>query len=114
MQAVVRDAVARLDAFDLPGFCRDFAPEALDRIPQLHGATGCDDPRLTTIMAHCQGCQKHDEILAISVAVTAGTAVARITIKDDPRAVTRVDKPVRAVQSGTAWLLLDSPEATLP
>ena len=108
---VVRDALGRLNAWDLPGFCRYFAPEVLDDIQQLHGATGCDDPRLRLLMDTCHGCEKDNRIEALDVDIDGDHAVVHLRLrerKESPRVVT---KDVRLERRSGEWKLLDSPEA---
>jgi hypothetical protein len=111
---LVRDAVVRLDRFDLVGLCRDVAPEAMQSIPQLHGATSCDDPRLTGLMTGCRGCQRSDVLLSITVTTTGDRAVAHIRVTNAVGSSQVVEKDVRAVRVHGEWKLLDSPAATVP
>jgi hypothetical protein len=110
----VRDAIERLDHFDLPGLCRDMAPEAMQSIPQLHGAASCDDPRLTELMAKCTGCQRSDQLLALQVDYSGDTAVAHIRVTNAEGSGTTYNKDVRAVRRAGRWFLLSSPGATVP
>lgn len=110
----MRQALERLNAFDIVGFCRHVAPEAWEQIPQLHGTTSCDDVRLRTIMSSCSGCERDNRIEGLDVDVNGDTAVAHMRIREQlgsPRVVT---KDVRLTRRAGTWLLLDSPAAVVP
>jgi uncharacterized protein YceK len=114
VETVIRGAIDRLNAFDLIGFCRFFAPEALDKVAQLHGATGCDDVRLRTIISSCQGCEKQIEILDLDVDVVGDAATAHLRLRNPPVAPGVVVKDVHLSRRAGVWLLLDTPDAVVP
>jgi hypothetical protein len=112
--ALIADAIERLNRHDLIGYCRDFAPGAAGRVPQLPASGNCDDPALARAIAACPDCRRSDQVMSVRVDYAGDTAVAHIRVRNSEASPNVITKDVRAVKVGGVWRLLDTPAATVP
>ena len=109
----MRDAIAVLNRWDLPEYCRRFTPEGREMAPQLRGVTGCDDDRLQRMMV-CTGCERDIQIETLGAEISGDNAVVHVRVRGFRGAAQAVTKDVRLVRRDGAWLLLSNPDASVP
>jgi hypothetical protein len=110
----VKAAIAVLNRWDLPAYCRLFAPGGHRVAPQLQGAANCDDPQLLGLMTRCTGCERDIQIETTGTDVTGDAAVVHVKVRGFRGAAQVTTKDVRLVRRDGKWLLVTNPDATLP